>query len=67
MLWNRKRNLKNLLFVVSRPMEPGPELVNRNQNRNFSKVGTGTVKVVTVTQHWFRIRNIWYGSGYSDP
>jgi hypothetical protein len=29
--------------------------MNRNLNQNFSKVGTvtGTVKIVTVPQHWF--------------
>jgi hypothetical protein len=44
-------------------LEPEPELFksrNRNRNHNFSKVGTGTVKIVSkVPQRWRKELRNW--------
>jgi hypothetical protein len=47
----RNTQLKVLYTGTASVVKPEPELV-KSRNRNFSKVGTGTVKLVTVPQHW---------------
>ncbi len=38
-------------------LDTEPELVkSRNRKRNFSEVGTGSVKIVTVPQHWSQVQ-----------
>ena len=48
-LWSRYGARAESRPVACQKSEPEPELV-KSRNRNLSKVGTGTVKIVTVPQ-----------------